>query len=387
MAHLLRRALADTVRDHPTIKEWLRNLENRAESVRHSVAGHVPGLVKPRPYKVMIAVTAHCNARCEGCRYGRDFMPGSILETDLALQAIDDAAEGGFHSIRLYGGEPLLHPDLDQMVARCVERNLRPYVTTNGILVPKKLAPLVDAGLRDLTFGFYGADDNADTYTGIPDYAKRFRAGLEHVRDTYGDLVDIQLNYLLKRPTCSVEDLHRAFDLALEFQAPMRVDLVHYSLPYFQEGPEARLQFRPEDRPRIEAVVEELVRLKREHPDLLAHTIEGLRSIPDWLCLGPDMRVPCTAYEMIWIGADGTVQMCYVTFEMGNLHQTRLKDMLFQKEHRCAARDAFTLNCPNCHCSSNERVMRHAPSRKRYAAMDAGANAPVPQPALSAKGV
>ena len=29
--------------------------------------------------------------------------------------------------------------------------------------------------------------------------------------------------------------------------------------------------------------------------------------IPDWLLLGPEMRVPCTAYEMAWVGADGTV--------------------------------------------------------------------------------
>jgi Iron-sulfur cluster-binding domain len=83
------------------------------------------------------------------------------------------------------------------------------------------------------------------------------------------------------------------------------------------------------------------------------------------------MRVPCTAYEMIWVGADGTVQMCYVTFRLGNLHQSRLRDLLRTAAHTCAARDAFQLNCPNCHCGSNERIMRHAPSRRRYAqAMD-----------------
>jgi cyclic pyranopterin phosphate synthase len=69
---------------------------------------------------------------------------------------------------------------------------------------------------------------------------------------------------------------------------------------------------------------------------------------------------------MIWVGADGTVQMCYVTFPLGNLHERRLGEMLFTRAHRCAARDAFRLNCPNCHCSSNERIMRHAPSVQKY---------------------
>ena len=74
---------------------------------------------------------------------------------------------------------------------------------------------------------------------------------------------------------------------------------------------------------------------------------------------------------MIWVGADGTVQMCYVTFRLGNLHEKRLREMLGTERHRCAARDALALRCPNCHCSSNERVMRHGPSRRRYARPDA----------------
>lgn len=367
MAHTLRRTLAATIRGQPRAKEALRDLENRAESLRHTLAARLPGLIRPRPYKVMIAITADCNARCEGCRYGRDFMPGEMLETELALAALDDAADAGFHSIRLYGGEPLLHPGLARMVSRCVERRMRPYVTTNGLTIAKKLPALVDAGLRDLTFGYYGNDAAADEYTGVKDYAGRFERALAYARERYDGLLDLQLNYLLKRPTCTVEDLLAAFDLARRYRAPMRVDLVHYSLPYFQEGPDARLQFRPEDRARIEVVVDELVRLKRAHPELLAHSLEGLRSIPDWLLLGPRMRVPCTAYEMIWIGADGTVQMCYVTFRLGNLHEQRLREMLFGAAHRCAAKDAYALNCPNCHCSSNERIMRHAPSRRLYA--------------------
>ena len=99
---------------------------------------------------------------------------------------------------------------------------------------------------------------------------------------------------------------------------------------------------------------------------LLNHTVEGLRSVTDWLLLGPAMKVPCTAYEMIWVGADGTVQMCYVTFKLGNLKQTRLRDMLNTDQHNQAAQDAFAVKCPNCHCSSNERIMRHTPSLKKY---------------------
>jgi cyclic pyranopterin phosphate synthase len=363
----LRRFVGDRARHKPRVYEYLKSVENSLERHRHTAGRLVGALIQPRPYKVMVAITADCNARCHGCRYGRDFMPGHRLGLDMVRQLLDDAAEAGFYSIRFYGGEPLLHPELPQMIEHCISLGMRPYVTTNGALLDQKIDRLVEAGLRDLTIGFYGVGDAYDEYTQTPGLFDRVERGIRATADRHAEHVQMQMNWLLMRPTSDVETLRAARDFAERYRMSMRVDLVHYSLPYFQEGPDRCLQFRPEDRQRIDRVVDELVSMKAAHPSLLNHTLEGLLSIPDWLIEGPDMRVPCTAYEMIWVGADGTVQLCYVTFTLGNLHEQRLRDLLFTKRHRCAARDAFKLNCPNCHCSSNERIMRHAPSVRKYA--------------------
>jgi sulfatase maturation enzyme AslB (radical SAM superfamily) len=101
---------------------------------------------------------------------------------------------------------------------------------------------------------------------------------------------------------------------------------------------------------------------------MLKHSEIGLASIPDWLTKGADMKVACDKYQMIWIGADGTVQLCYVTFKLGNLHEKRLSEMLFGPEHRNAARDAYALRCPNCHCSYDNRVQKDLSSRLTYSA-------------------
>jgi cyclic pyranopterin phosphate synthase len=98
-------------------------------------------------------------------------------------------------------------------------------------------------------------------------------------------------------------------------------------------------------------------------------SLPSIHSIPDWLLKGADMRVPCDARNLLWVGADGTVQLCYVTFRLGNLHDQRLSDMLFTATHRRAAQDAFRLNCPNCHCERDSRVQKHLPSRLRYASL------------------
>jgi cyclic pyranopterin phosphate synthase len=172
----------------------------------------------------------------------------------------------------------------------------------------------------------------------------------------------------LSRPTCSLDAWYEAWDFAQEYKTPIQVDLVHYSLPYFTEGPDRQLQFRREDRGAIELLVTELIHRKRQYPQMIEHSEMGLASIPDWIAKGPDMRVPCDAYEMTWVGADGTVQLCYVTFKLGNLHEKRLSEMLFGAQHKAAARDACAVRCPNCHCSYDVRVQKDLSSRRKYAA-------------------
>ena len=176
----------------------------------------------------------------------------------------------------------------------------------------------------------------------------------------------MHLDWVLMRPTCNRDTLHATWDLARRFGMPIYVNLVHYSLPYFTGMENQEVQFGPGDRPLVEETTADLLRLQEARPDLFLNSRAGLRSIPDWLMKGPGMRVPCTAYRLIWVGADGTVQLCYVTFKLGNLHERRLKDMLFTREHGKAARDAFLLNCPTCHCGYDSRVQRHGPSRRLY---------------------
>jgi molybdenum cofactor biosynthesis enzyme MoaA len=240
------------------------------------------------------------------------------------------------------------------------------YVTTNGILLRQKVDALHAAGLRHINIGFYGTGAGYDAYVQSKERFTQLEDGIASVRERYGTDVYIRINWLLMRPTCNLDALHAAFGFAERYDTQFQVDLIHYSLPYFTEGPDRMLQFRPEDRAAIENVVAELVKLKEAHPQRFNQSLVGLRSIPDWLIKGPEMHVPCDSHQMIWVGADGTVQQCYVTYRLGNLHTSRLREMLFTPDHYRFSRDSFALNCPNCHCHYDLRVRKHAPSLSRY---------------------
>jgi cyclic pyranopterin phosphate synthase len=293
-------------------------------------------------------------------------MPHSELPLPVVLDLLDDAHEAGFERVRLYGGEPLLHRHLPEMVRRTVDLGMRAAVTTNGILLDRRMDELYDAGLRVITIGFYGSGVEYDAYVGRPKSFGRLEASIAAVRKRYGDSVYLQINFLLARPACNLESVRAAWEFARRYDMHFQVDIAHYSLPYFTEGENRFLQFVPGDRQALETVAEELLRCKEEAPARYSESAASIRSIPDWALKGSDMRVPCTAYRLIWVGADGTVQLCYVTFKLGNLHEKRLSAMLFNAAHRKAARDAFALQCPNCHCERDDRIRGDAASRRLY---------------------
>lgn len=366
MSARVKEALRAGLQGSPRLLDTLRGARTRAQALRHSMARRVPGLISARTTNLTVAITAGCNYRCTGCLYERGFMAGSSLPLDVTLDMLEDAGQAGVDNVRFYGGEPLLHPDLPAMIEGARKFGVDPYVTTNGLLLGKRIDDLVSAGLEYLTVGFYGVGEEYDRYVGRPGAFERFERSLDTVREKYGTSVGLRMNWLLHRESCNVEAVEQAIELAAKYEAPMQVDLVHYSLPYFTEGEDRHLQFKDGDRPMIEPVVHRLLQAKRETPDLIEGSEMGLRSIPDWLVLGPDMKVACDKYEMLWIGADGTVQLCYVMFELGNLHETRLREMLYGPEHEDAARKAFCLECTNCHCGYDSRTRKDLRSRLRY---------------------
>jgi len=364
----MRHQVGAALRTQPAVRDAAAKVETWMLRQQHSVGRIAPSVIRPSPHLIMLALTSYCNLRCQGCKYGRDFMAGSQLSWEHIRDVLDDAREAGIYNVRLYGGEPLLHPDLPRIVAYCKEIGLSPMVTTNAVVLSSRIDELYAAGLRDLSIGFYGVGAEYDEYTQRPGRARRMEASIADVRQKYGDTVKMQLNWLLRRQTCNRESLREAFEFARKYNTTLQVDMVHYSLPYFTEGPDRELQFRDEDREAIDVVINDLLMLKEQYPEMIRHTPEAIRSMPDWLLLGPKMKVPCAAREMIWVGADGTVQLCYVTFKLGNLHDMRLRDMLYTPTHTAASRAAFSVDCPNCHCGAGDRIMRDARSVGKYKA-------------------
>ncbi|MBB2922824.1 GTP 3',8-cyclase MoaA [Cellulomonas cellasea] len=102
-----------------------------------------------------ISLTDRCSLRCTYCMpaEGVPWLPGSTLLTTAELVRIASVAVAhGVTEIRLTGGEPLLRPDVVDVVAAMAaldgpEGSPEISLTTNALRLPALAAPLADAGL------------------------------------------------------------------------------------------------------------------------------------------------------------------------------------------------------------------------------------------------
>ena len=211
------------LRKRPRLKSVVKALETYADLARHTAAAIAPQIIRADPREIYITLTANCNLRCIGCRYGRDFMPGAQLSWPIVRNVLTDCKELGINNIRLYGGEPLLHKDLPRIVEHAVGLGLNTWITTNGILLKEKVDDLYKAGLRAVDVGFYGTGNEYDAYVQQTDRYSRLEAGIAHVRDRYGMQIKLGLGWVLMRPTCNLYAVRNTWQFAERYATPVGV--------------------------------------------------------------------------------------------------------------------------------------------------------------------
>jgi cyclic pyranopterin phosphate synthase len=99
-----------------------------------------------------VSLTDRCSLRCTYCMpaEGLPWLPSrDMLSVDELVRVVRVAVGLGIEEVRLTGGEPLLHPDVVDVVRRLTALPDAPEVslTTNGLRLPGLAAPLADAGL------------------------------------------------------------------------------------------------------------------------------------------------------------------------------------------------------------------------------------------------
>jgi hopanoid biosynthesis associated radical SAM protein HpnH len=95
--------------------------------------------VKRYPLVLMLEPLFRCNLACAGC--GKIQFPADILRQNLSPEKCFAAVdECGAPIVSIPGGEPLMHPQIDEIVAGLVQRKKYVYLCTNALKLEASLA-------------------------------------------------------------------------------------------------------------------------------------------------------------------------------------------------------------------------------------------------------
>jgi len=97
--------------------------------------------------QIYFYLTGGCNLRCRHCwiepRFQGEHGPFPALDVSLFRSIIDQAKDMGLRGVKLTGGEPLIHPRIDEILDSVRHEELALQVETNGVECTAHLARLI----------------------------------------------------------------------------------------------------------------------------------------------------------------------------------------------------------------------------------------------------
>ncbi len=138
------------------------------------------------PLLVQIKVTNRCNMRCRMCGqwgetgYHRDHEGKQTIPIATAKRFVDQVAPLGV-DMTLWGGEPLVYPHLDELLAHCRDRRVPVGIITNGLTLEQHAEVLVRHRAKDLIVSLDGPPAVHDRVRGIEGAFDRTIAGMREV--------------------------------------------------------------------------------------------------------------------------------------------------------------------------------------------------------------
>lgn len=149
-----------------------------------------------------VSVTDRCNLRCTYCMpaEGLDWIPGDdLLSADELVRLIRLAVSEGVREVRFTGGEPLVRPDLESIIAGVTRLPEAPSLslTTNGIGLANRAGELRAAGLGRINVSLDTLDRDRFKSLTRRDRLPDVLAGIEAAKDA--GLDPVKINTVLMR--------------------------------------------------------------------------------------------------------------------------------------------------------------------------------------------
>jgi MoaA/NifB/PqqE/SkfB family radical SAM enzyme len=247
----------------------------------------VKGIVSTRhPVLVHIIPTRRCNLACTYCNEYDDF--SNPVPTEEMFRRIDRLGEMGTSIITISGGEPLLHPDLDAIVARIRKNGIMAGMITNGyLLVADRIERLNRAGLEYLQISIDNVKPDEVSKKSLKVLDQKLELLAKHAE------FQVNINSVLGSGVADCEDALKVAHRAVELGFTSTVGILH----------DGNGQLQPLG-PREQEIFDEIISLEKKsftRINQFQHNIaKGLEN--NWRCRAGS--------RYLYICEDGLVHYC-----------------------------------------------------------------------------
>lgn len=224
------------------------------------------------PYLAELDITYRCNGRCLMCERWNDTR-GHELQLEEYEHLARDLRAMGTHQISIAGGEPLLRPDVFDIVRSFSERTMSVNLCTNGVLLEHSIDPIIESGATCVTVSLDGASQAThDHIRGMPGSFHQIEAGLHRFLERPPGSRPI----VRVRMTFSRENAHEIGAFCRKWEGvadDVLLQPVHYCSEALYNGPiDDALEFDPE------SVAEQISGTQLEGDGYLQQLIQSMRS-------------------------------------------------------------------------------------------------------------
>jgi len=178
--------------------------------------------------------TRRCNLKCRHCySESQNKMYDGEMSTVEAVSFIDGLADFGVPVLLFSGGEPIMRPDLFELVAHARSRQIRAVISTNGTLINDSVAlKLHDAGLSYVGVSLDGLSARHDEFRGVQG---AFDRALQSIRACRDAGVKVGLRFTITRE--NADQIPGIFELIEQEKIPR---ICFYHLVYTGRGAELK---------------------------------------------------------------------------------------------------------------------------------------------------
>lgn len=191
---------------------------------------HLLQFSKDKKPVVVWNVGRRCNLRCVHCySHSRDEDYSGELTTEQGFALIDDLARFGSPVLLFSGGEPLMRPDILELIARAREKDMRAVLSTNGTLITKEKAAELER--YDLSYVGVSLDGLRETNDRFRGRKGAFDMALEGIRNCIAAGIKVGLRFTMNKR--NVQDIPGIFELVRKENIPR---VCFYHLVYAGRG-------------------------------------------------------------------------------------------------------------------------------------------------------